>query len=104
MFERIKKILIVLLWFVQFALCLAIKYLEKLSRVKAGVNHHLYFKKEEYMQMFFTDEKIRIMFICAMILLAIALLLMMVAKNKKIFGWDLELLTNVCGHLYLYMT
>lgn len=83
MFERIKKILIVLSWFVQFALCLAIKYLEKLSRVKAGVNHHLYFKKEEYMQMFFTDEKIRIMFICALVLLAIALLLMMVAKNKK---------------------
>ena len=33
--------------------------------------------------MFFTDEKIRIMFICALVLLAIALLLMMVAKNKK---------------------
>ena len=50
-------------------------YLEKLAYKKAGVNHHLYFKKVEYTRKYLTLENIKLITIIVILLIVLYLII-----------------------------
>ena len=69
--KKIANILFGLFVAIEAVLMFAMNYLEKLAYKKAGVNHHLYFKKGEYMHKYLTPKNIKMLTIIAAVLIII---------------------------------
>lgn len=77
------KILMSIITMVEFILLAGIYKLESLAYQKAGVNHHLYFKKNEYMHKYLTQTNLKILAIVFIASIVIGILLLIFkAKNK----------------------
>lgn len=62
----------------------AMNYLEKLAYKKAGVNHHLYFKKGEYTRKYLTPENIKLITIVVIVLIVLYLIITIKAiRNSR---------------------
>lgn len=83
MFNKIKKISVLILTILELVLLVGIKYIETLARSKAGVNHHLHFKKTQYMRTVFTDPNIKLMLIAGFFVLVVAIVILVLAQKKK---------------------
>lgn len=82
--KRFSKILFGIFIAVELILMFAINYLEKLAYQKAGVNHHLYFKKGEYMFKYLKPENVKFMTILIAILAIIYLIVLVISiKNSR---------------------
>jgi|SRR3712207_1804155 len=83
MFNKIKKIIVLILTMLEIALLAGIKYIESLTRSKAGVNHHLHFKKTQYMRTVFTEPNIKLMLIAGFLVLLVAIVILVLVQKKK---------------------
>lgn len=73
--KKLANILFGVFLAIEVVLIGAMNYLEKLAYKKAGVNHHLYFKKGEYTRKYLTPENIKLITIVVIVLIVLYLII-----------------------------
>lgn len=81
MLDKAKKIFFFIIFIIQLFIYAGVFYLEKLTHSSAGVNHHLYYQKTQYMNGIFKD--MNLMILSVFILIIIVLLIIQIIKIKK---------------------
>lgn len=82
--KKLANILFGVFLAIEVVLIGAMNYLEKLAYKKAGVNHHLYFKKVEYTRKYLTPENVKLITIVVIVLIVLYLIITIKAfRNSR---------------------
>lgn len=82
--KKLANILFGVFLAIEVILMVSMNYLEKLAYKKAGVNHHIYFKKVEYTRKYLTPENIKLITIIVIVLIVLYLIITVKAfRNSR---------------------
>lgn len=79
--KKLKKVLYGIVLFLQTAAVIALFVAEDLTHKKAGVNHHLYYRRAQFNSTVLTEN--RILILTAVLIIAIAVLFFFLRKKKS---------------------
>lgn len=82
-----KKICTIVLAVVQVGMLIALAVAEELTHRKAGVNHHLYYRRAQFNSQVLTPEVIRVLTILIALLL-IALVVYLIRRRIRSGAWE----------------
>lgn len=102
---KIQKGLYIIALFIQSISVIAVLVLQYLTGKKAGVMHHIYYRKYQYEQTFFSPENIRNYSIVVIVIAIIAAYICIKAFKKNKSNWTksqhMALLINILILLYI---